>query len=444
MQAPLDFGGHVAQGDGGGPRIIIGDQSEIPLMRPSEAPVLDHRMALLARDEDIVVLRAPDAAFVNYTRDVLGKRSVTWLSAGNLLQGPVARACRKVSHLREPLEALVARAPGTTLYSYMTTGRSWRLAQSLGEATAATVHVAGPGPRIGRRSNNKLWFSELAQRVLGSASVPPTMRAFGPAATAALVRRMARESGRVVVKVPDSAGSAGNIRIDRADLADVPLAVLRRFLVLRLRAIGWQGRYPLLVGVWDSNVVCSPSVQMWLPKIESGPPRVDGVFEQRVRGLEAAFVGAQPTTLPSGMQTRLAHEAMRIASVLQRLGYFGRCSFDAVLVRGPGSDLVPHWIECNGRWGGVSIPMTAAAMLTGRRTPGGIVIVQSGIDAPPVSTTALLALLEPLLYRPGSDPAGIVVLAPPRDGSDVTMMAMAPEQDEAERMMQAALKRLRR
>jgi len=65
-----------------------------------------------------------------------------------------------------------------------------------------------------------------------------------------------------------------------------------------------------------------------------------------------------------------ASEALTLASPLQSLGYIGRASFDALLVGASPEQATIHWIECNARWGGVSIPMTAARRLLGSRIDG--------------------------------------------------------------------------
>ncbi|MGC8201305.1 hypothetical protein ACP2AV_01245 [Aliiroseovarius sp. PTFE2010] len=445
LLSSLDFGPHVTQGDGGGARIIIGDQSEIPLLDNPARPVLDHRMALLADRGDMVVLHTPDAGFQSYVADVLGRRGIKWLAAGGHPTDAVAKICRTEAQLFDPLRRFVADAGGATIQSYLTTGNTWRLAQALGTATGQIVHVAGPAPRIARRANDKLWFSDLARRVLGHDAVPPTMYAYGPAAAAGLVRQLARDNAQVIIKVPDSAGSNGNIRLESADIGDASLHLLCRFLRRHLNIVGWQGRYPLLVGIWESDVVCSPSVQMWLPKVGEGLPRIEGVFEQRVCGIGAAFVGAERSTLPGAVQARLGSEALAIAAVLQRLGYFGQCSFDAVLVQKNDKSLIPHWIECNGRWGGVSIPMTVAADLLEGALPDGLVIVQTPMGRDGFTTSHLRNCLEPLLFRPGQSTEGIVILAPPLGGDDpsLTLMALAQDQIGATRLMDVALARLR-
>lgn len=389
LLSALDFGPFVAQGEGEGPRIILGDQLEIPLMKVSQQPYLDHRMALLARPGDIVVLRRPIRPYFDYLSKTLGVTDISVLGIDPMSDVPVARACRTDKALSRDLLERVASSGATTVQSYLTTGNTWRLAQWLGNTLQRTMHVAGPAPRVARRVNDKLWFADLARRVLGSDAVPPTLRAFGPAAAAGLVRRIARLGEQVIVKVPNSAGSAGNIRLDSDVISAAPLHVLQRFLRQRLHAIGWAGSYPILVGVWDNNVVCSPSVQMWIPRLDEGPPRMDGIFEQKVRGLGAAFVGGERTRLPSKVQCRLADDAHRIALVLQHIGYFGRCSFDAVIVKDKDQTLQPHWIECNGRWGGVSIPMTAAIRLKHGIAPDGLVFLQAAIGARSLSMLEL-------------------------------------------------------
>jgi len=80
--------------------------------------------------------------------------------------------------------------------------------------------------------NDKLWFWEVAREIAGPDSVPPSAFAFGPAA-------------QVVVKVPDSAGAAGNIRFSAAQLEGLGTAEIRGQLEQRLRATGWDRRYPV-------------------------------------------------------------------------------------------------------------------------------------------------------------------------------------------------------
>jgi len=140
----------------------------------------------------------------------------------------------------------------------------------------------------------------------------------------------------------------------------------------------------------------------------------------------------------------LASEGTRLAVLLQELGYFGRCSFDAV-ISGPDLDNAElHWIECNGRWGGVSLPMTLANRLSGG-SHGGIVIMQaSGMTVPRRSMPEISAVLgEALFATPGSK-EGIVILSPTvfELGTGLHLMAIAGTQARAETIADDAFQRL--
>ena len=56
---------------------------------------------------------------------------------------------------------------------------------------------------------------------------------------------------------------------------------------------------------------------------------------------------------------------MQLALLFQALGYYGRCSFDAIVYGTSLNDARIHWIECNGQWGGFSIQMALANRLSG-------------------------------------------------------------------------------
>ena len=189
----------------------------------------------------------------------------------------------------------------------------------------------------------------------------------------------------------------------------MPLQSLWQYLLRSLRELGWGGRYPLLVGVWESPLVASPSVQLWIPHRTIGAPVVEGIFEQIVE--EGQFVGASPSTLPAALRQRIAEEAVYIACLFQELGYFGRCSLDAVLLDS-GALL---WIECNGRWGGVSIPMTLINRLIGEWQSRSFVIVHRfGLRLRARSFAEVVAELRDRLFRSGGPPKGIVSVDPRR------------------------------
>ncbi|MCB4457898.1 hypothetical protein [Leisingera sp. McT4-56] len=434
----------VRQGRGLGASVFIGDQVGIALFTPAMVGFHDHRMALLAEPGDTVVVRQRCPEFETYLSEHLGMKRVRFLEAHAADLAPVAKQCLSdpglFKHLLEALEA----AGSLTLYAYLVTGHLWHLAQALAAAAQLPVHVAGPSPRISRRVNDKLWFWDVAREIAGPDSVPPSAFAFGPAAAAGRIARLARTAAQVVVKVPDSAGAAGNIRFSAAQLEGLGIAEVRGQLERRLRATGWDGRYPVLVGVWESGVEKSPSVQMWIPHSGEGQPEVLGVFEQLVHGNEGKFAGARFASLGSETEQALKNDAIRLGAMFQRAGYFGPCSLDAVLRKShSGADQI-HWIECNGRWSGVSIPLAAAGRLLGRR-PEGIVVVQENLEAEAALDLAQQCkALGDLLFRCGQSREGVILISPPHPGrASLNAMAVAGSQARAEKLMEEVFDRIR-
>ncbi len=440
----LDFGDFVQQGVGLGPSLWIGDQVGIPLFTPASVGRYDHRLALLAKPGDVVVVRNRVPEFEAYLDRHLGISGVTYLEADAQSRAPVAAQCRIEPRLYQPLEQVLQAQGALTIQPYLTNGHVWRLASELGQRLAAPVHVAGPGPRIARRCNDKLWFRDLARRVTGAASVPPTWYAFGPAAAAGHVARLVRYHEYLVVKIPGSAGATGNVRIKASRLRDLSLSTIREFLARQLGATGWEGHYPVLVGVWESGVTASPSVQMWIPAAAEAPPKVLGVFEQAVEGQGRAFIGGWPAQIGRDIETKLTDEAGAIASVLQRLGYLGACSFDAALQQGQAGETDLRWIECNGRWTGVSIPMAAAKRISRGRPPRGLVVLQTTLSGPLAPGMAgLVRAVKGGLLKDGAQ-EGIAILSPPHAdyGVSFNAMAIAASQARAEEIAREALERL--
>ncbi|MEM8752712.1 MAG: hypothetical protein AAGF90_07025 [Pseudomonadota bacterium] len=434
----------MAQGEAEGARLLTGDQTGVALVDPARNAHLEHRMALLAGPGDVVLLRRRSPAFEDYLGSVLGLSGVAFLEPPRGCGALLADARGRPSLLQRIVEAHAGRH--LTIAPYQANGDAWRLAQAIGQRTGRLVHVAGPSPRMARRANHKLWFADLARRVLGRDAIPPTMAAYGPAAAAGLIARFAREADHVVLKVPDSAGSAGNLKIESRLVRDWPRARLRGFLKSRLDALGWRGAYPILAGVWDADVYASPSVQMHIPRAGDGPPVDLGVFEQVVKGEKGEFVGAAPAALPQSVTARLSKEAIAVAATLQALGYYGRCSLDAVLKRpagGAGASPTIHWIECNGRWTGVSIPLVAAERRLGARSKGFVVAQHAWSERRRLTVEAVVARLGEILYRPGAA-EGVLLLAPPSaaDPPTVACAAVAADQTRAEALSAEADRRI--
>lgn len=439
-----DFGCQVTQGVGDVPALLIGDQAEISLMATAPLTHLEYRMALLAQPGDHVVVRSRDRAFEDYLRTCLGMNNVTFHEVAAPAITPVSRHLRTSETWRRKLAAIAAQNGGLTIKAYLTTGHIWHLARIIGDASGHVVHVCGPSPRVAKRANDKLWFAQLVHTVIGQGATPPTLAAYGPAAAAALVKHISKSADQVIVKVPDSAGSAGNLRLAGSSLRDRSLSQIRDMLVQRLHATGWHDTYPVLVGVWDKNVLCSPSVQLWLGHVSEGQPIVKGVFEQRVQTSAATFSGAVPADLNPDTLARLTAHATRIARVLQHLGCYGLCSFDVVLCKGATGQTAIHWIECNDRWGGVSLPMTTTRHFVPYPAEHPISITQERLPDVHLHTKSLLHQVQDLLFNRTGRTDGIILMSPSDhpNGALLNLCAVAQTQTTANHLLDEAMRRL--
>lgn len=411
------FGPAVKAGLGSTPFILIGDKSEIPLMAVGGDDTLEYRIALLANEGDLIVFagqRNPD--FESYLCGLLG------LPALNVLEvraespeprSPTAQRCMDDAALSERLARHVRAGGGATLMPHFTTGSTWALGKHLHERTGQPVFVAGPPPNLSKKVNDKIWFANVAARLFGDHAIPHKLTAFGPAALTGHVRKLARKCEKIVVKLPHSAGSAGNLPIRCDTILNLGTKALRQHLIDRFSAAGWPEHYPLLVEVWDCNVLASPSIQVWIPDRAEGEPVIEGIYDQLLTGEEGQFIGAAPAELEPSWDQRICRDAMQLALLFQHLGYFGRCSFDTVIAGDSMHDAELHWIECNGRWGGVSLPMTFLNRIFGAQAiPAYVIIQRSQIAVPPLPFSEALRRLGDDIYRPGGRPQGIIMVTP--------------------------------
>ncbi len=444
------FGPNVRPGLGDGPSFLFEDHSQISLFSNAEDTPLEYRTLMLAGDGDIMLIggrRFPD--FERYCRDWLGLGHVKVVSPREHPDGtfmPMSKRCIADEELLAEICDLASRHGQLNVIPYIGTGNAWWLAAKIASRSSATIRVAAPPPRLTNRVNDKFWFTGRVREVLDRHASPITYSVFGPAALAGRLKSLARCHERVVVKIPDSAGSLGNVVIQSSDIEKQSLLSLRLRILDILRERGWRGGYPLIVGVWDQPVFASPSVNVWIPAREDGAPVIEGVFTQVLSGIEGEFIGAEICHLPDVLQTRLVREAKLMAHLFQNIGYFGRCGFDAVLVGEATGDVDVHWVECNGRWGGVSIPVTLANRLGHDwRTKSAVIMQRTQLEMPPRTFRSALVKLDDQLLRRPETTTGLVLLAPGRlvDGSGFNFMVLAETNAKAWAMARSVADQLR-
>jgi hypothetical protein len=450
LTATSAFGEEVFAGCKPGPCLLIEDHYAIRLFESFGNQAYSYRTLLLARPGDVVVIggsRSP--AFEHYCSEVLGLGPVEILEpAASARIESLASRCARDSVVMEKLAARAREQGGLSIVPYMGSGGVWALAGALAARADTPVHVCAPPPRLTRSTNDKIWFSECVDRLIGRQARPAAWPVWNSAMLAAGVAKLARDHASLVIKLPDSASSKGNLLLDAARFAGRPLGELRQDLVALMRGAGWHDGLPVLLSAWEHPVLVSPSAHLWIPQTGSDDPVVEAVFEQTLAGTGRAFAGAVPTTLPVHWQQRLVDESAQLGLLFQRLGYVGRCSFDAILVGSNLDGAVLHWIECNGRWGGVSLPLTLAARLFGDWQKRPFVIVErSGLCGSSHDFSEIIAALEDELFTADGRQAGAVILspAPLEMGSGYEIMVFDDDVDGANRRatrIDAILKRI--
>jgi len=383
------------------PTLYLEDHRSIELTSEQTARHFEYRSLGLASDQDFYLIsREHDPTYERYVSDTLG-----FGAPGILRVQPDSRTrkslCSACCDDPDAMRRLIgaARDAGTiNIMPFISNGHVWELGRKIAVAADVDVQIAAPPPRLSQYCNDKLWFSDQAQRVLGRDSLLTTWRAYSPAAAAALIRSLAASNERLVVKIPSSAGAMGNLIFSSENVRDLPLRVIRGQILRRLNTIGWRGHFPVQVAVWEENTLASPSAQVWIPSAAMGDPVIESIYTQMFSDEAGRFSGATDAEMPEDVSQKMADEAMQLAYLFQSLGYFGRISFDALLCGDSPYSSALHWIECNARWGGVSIPMTIANRLGAQYPDSRTVIVQMHAADRCESFADHLATCAPLQY----------------------------------------------
>ena len=357
-----DYEDHLWKGESGYPTLYLDDVSEIPfLVNIAGVEEYQHRARVRAGDGDLFAAVTPPAAgYEAYCRDHLRMGSPEAVVA-DVVSSPlaVAEACGRGAAL-EQIVARARSAGGLLIHPYMSIEPVWELAARVAVDADATVKVIGPPPPVTWVANDKKSFSELVERTVGKQWLVRTETAREPAAIAQNLKNIARTCARVGLKRTRCASAMGNEVFDSAALLTQDVeSVVDGFL----KRTEWDGLEEVLAVAWEEAAV-SPSTQTWIPPLGQGEPIVEGVYEQILEGPEKVFVGSRPWS--HAVAEQLSSTSTSVARELQQLGYVGRCSFDFI-VR---DDERARFTECNGRWGGTSIPMSLVdRLLPGKRPP---------------------------------------------------------------------------
>ncbi|MFY9255367.1 MAG: hypothetical protein WAO83_18090 [Fuerstiella sp.] len=360
FSVPDVFKDHVPVSLNAAPSIHVDDYSAITRFESGQdISFYQSRCRLRAVDGDVVIACGPPIdGYEAYCQNHLGLGQVDWLYPA-VRENPVriAEAAWEDRSVRREIIYRMRHSELEYLHPHMGTLPVWELATLLRKSSRRPLQVIAPLPALTQWTNDKVAFTQTVTRLFGEGAVPESDSAWNESTLVPKLREIAEHCGFVGIKLPDSAGGDGNIVIDASEIRGKSLSKILELVHSRMpQTRNHNSR--LLIDAWQTDVLCSPSVQTWIPPVADGPPIVEGIFEQATVGANGQFVGHQPAQFPHTLTEQIAERSWLLASLYQRLGYVGRCSLDLILVGKDTGSCHIEFIECNGRWGGTSLPMT--------------------------------------------------------------------------------------
>ncbi len=436
-----EFEAHGWTGERGLPTLYLDDVSAIPfLVNIAGVEAYQHRARTRAGDGDLFAAVTPlTEGYEEYCRETLGLGHPELVLAdpvGKPIE--VARACA-TGKAYERIAAWARNAGHVLLHPYMSIEPVWELAVRVARDAGATVRVIGPPPPVTWIANDKKRFTELVRSVLGREWIGPTLVGSSAEGIASNLAKLATEHNRVGLKRTCCASAMGNQVFDSSDLRARAQQDVVQTVQDFLNRTEWDGREEVLAVSWEETDR-SPSTQTWIPPRGQGSPIVEGIYEQILEGKEKIFVGSRPSGLGSAIEERLSTASLRVAEALQELGYVGRCSFDFIVL----DDDVIRFTECNGRWGGTSIPMSLLdRLLSGPRPP---YRAQDFVHGKLVGArfTELLRCVDDEPYDATARRGRFIFynVGPLERSGKLDVIALATRQEEAERALTEGLPKL--
>ena len=424
--------------------IQLEDNSSIPLIERLPSPAaFQLRARLRAETGDVVLSNCrPPPGYEHYNLR-LGLGKVRWQHADGDLQ--LARSAWESSRCFQNLVSF-ARAGPVYIHPYIASRDVWDLANRLSSTSERSVAVVGPPPALCELVNDKVRFCHLVRRLIGPEATPVFKSATTHAGILQVLRRFVAENERVALRLPACTAGVGTTILDcpplRIDASEQKLVDL---LDVFLREVNWNGQNPVMIVRWE-DVALSMSVQLWIPPEDMGEPFCEGFFEQRFAPQsEIRFQGAAPVRLPHLITERITSQSLTIGTLLQRLGYRGRCSFDIILVGDALDEAHIRFVECNGRWGGVSIVMSFLNRLFGDHRSISYMfgaVYHSSLRS--MAVPELLRILRPELFGPEHPDGGLLVynVGCMRSADRIDVVALGKEQAEAEYLLHERLPNL--
>ena len=353
------------------PTLHVDDFSGIPFLQDiAGVEEYQHRARCRAMAGDLYsAVTAVPEGYEEYCQTRLGMPAVEFLAvvpsgpplavvAGLIAGGPGRQ--RLVERARE--------AGGLTIHPFMGIEVVWALAAEIRAEASVPVTVLAPPPPVTWLANDKQRFSELVIALLGERCWVDCQTSRDPAVLSRALLELAGRHRKVGLKRLRCASAMGNEVHDGAELLTLGQPGVEQRVRAFLERTQWQGDEDVQAVAWEETDH-SPSTQLWIPPLQAGPPRLDGIYQQILEGPEKIFVGSRPSRLPEAVHDALTRATQTLAAGLQSVGYVGRCSFDFLVLGDVAGEFRICLTECNGRWGGTSTPMNLIDRTVGQPWP---------------------------------------------------------------------------
>jgi len=349
--------------------VLISDFSEIPFLDNFLGiQYYQYRLRILAGNDDIMCGTFPlDPFLEKYDRE--------YLDIGHPEYIPIQERKyksflfpEKITAHKDSFDRLISgiqKKDVQYIHPYMGVHDVWELGLDLSKHLGRKLKVLGPLPYVCKWVNDKSYFTHFVRLILGPDDVVTTKWSTHLSATCGALRELAKLYPKVALKIADYASALGNILYDSQELSKLSDQELKERVLKDLEDHGWTEGHTVCIVQWRHDMLSSPSSQVWIPSIKEGPPIIEGIFEQFLEGEKKIFKGSRPSTLPKYINDAVAKKTFLLSLFFQYLGYVGRCSFDLIISGTDYDDCDVQLVECNGRWGGTSLPMSFVNRLFG-------------------------------------------------------------------------------
>ena len=286
------------------------------------------------------------------------------------------------------------------IHPYMGSYGAWDIARLLSEPRENPVKVMGPLPIASKIANDKNDFLSIVQQLCGKEHTVDCSSASTRKELEALIEKKAKSYEKLVMRYPGSAGGMST-EVFESDFVLNQKDDFQRFLDAYISEYGWEeGKEKLQVSGWEPEVLMAPSSHLWIPPGNEEPPIFEEILMQTFDDVDpTVFAGSRVANLPDRISKEIEELTMIVGRALQKIGYVGRCSFDLLLC-GPSLEKCKiKFVECNGRWGGASTPMTLMNRIFGDHRKHAY--FHRVLQAPPligVSFIRFLELFDDILY----------------------------------------------